>query len=77
MFYLTPDGMMAVDIKAGEPLVFGTPHQLFPVTLVVDGVDRPFDVGLNGQIVMFVMVVPLGDPPPPTVLLNWTARLKR
>jgi eukaryotic-like serine/threonine-protein kinase len=77
LFYLTDDsdGMMAVEIRANETLKVGTARLLLSVNLVLGGNDRPYAVSRDGQ--RFVMVVPLGDPPPLTVLQNWTARLKR
>ena len=68
--------MMVVDMRAGEPL--GTPRRLFSIGQGAGATERPYAVSSDGQ--HFVMVMPLEkarDAPPLTVLINWTAKLKR
>ena len=74
LFYLAPDGkMMAVDVTSGRELVARNPIALFqtpPGTIVGD-------VAADGQ--RFLLVTPVGPSAssPFTVVLNWTAGLKR
>ena len=74
LFYLAPDGkMMAVDVKAGQDFSAGTPRPLFqapPGTIVAD-------VTADGK--RFLLATPVGpsSSSPFTVMLNWTAGLKK
>jgi hypothetical protein len=74
LFYLAPNGkMMAVDVTAGPEFQAGTPGPLFqtPSGTIVG------DVTADGK--RFLLVTPVGPSAsvPFTVLLNWTAGLKR
>jgi Tol biopolymer transport system component len=74
LFYLAPDGkMMAVDVSASEDFNVGTPTSLFqtPSGAVVG------DVAADGK--RFLIVAPVGASAsvPFTVVLNWTAGLKK
>ncbi len=79
LFYLAPAGaLMAVDIKAGATLRPGVPRRLFSTTVAVE--HPTFDqyaVTADGQ--RFLVLVPVGDASssPITVVLNWTAGLKK
>jgi eukaryotic-like serine/threonine-protein kinase len=74
LFYLAPNGkMMAVDVNAGQAFDVGTPTPLFqtpPGTVVGD-------VSADGK--RFLLVTPVGPSAsaPFTVVLNWTAGLKK
>ena len=74
LFYLAPDGkMMAVEVKAGQEFGAGTPHPLFetPSGTIMG------DVSADGK--RFLLVTPVGSSAsaPFTVVLNWTAGLKK
>ncbi len=68
---------MAVDIKvAGNTLVAGVPHILFPQRHITFIRNR-YAVTRDGQ--RFLVIVPEdeGPPPPPVVVMNWPALLKK
>jgi Tol biopolymer transport system component len=74
LFYLAPNGkMMAVDVIAGQEFDVGTPTPLFqtPAGAIVG------DVSADGK--RFLLVSPVGPSAsvPFTVVLNWTAGLKK
>src|SRR4029077_15072196 len=74
LFYLAPKGkMMAVDVSAGQEFQVGTPTPLFqtPAGAIVG------DVTADGK--RFLLVAPVGPSAsvPFTVVLNWTASLKK
>ena len=74
LFYLAPDGkMMAVEVSTSQPFQAGTPSPLFqtPAGTIVG------DVTADGQ--RFLLVTPTGASAtvPFTVVLNWTASLKK
>ena len=74
LFYLAPNGkMMAVEVMAGQEFRVGTPTPLFqaPPGAIVG------DVTADGK--RFLLVTPVGQSvsAPFTVVLNWTAGLKK
>jgi len=74
LFYLAPNGkMMAVEVMAGQDFQVGTPTPLFqtPPGAIVG------DVTADGK--RFLLVTPVGPSAsvPFTVVLNWTAGLKK
>ena len=74
MYYLAPDGkMMAAEVSAGPEFRAGAPTPLFQVP----GGAIVGDVSADGK--RFLLVTPAGPSatPPFTVVLNWTAGLKR
>ena len=74
LFYLAPDGkMMAVDVTAAPEFKAGTPTSLFQTP---PGADVG-DVAADGK--RFLLVTPVGPSAsvPFTVVLNWTAALKK
>ncbi|MCA1652431.1 MAG: protein kinase, partial [Acidobacteria bacterium] len=74
LFYLAPDGkMMAVDVNAGQEFSVGTPAALFqtPPRTVVG------DVTADGKRFLLVTPVAPSASVPFTVVLNWTAGLKK
>ena len=80
LFYLDLDGrLMAVTLKAGSALELGVPKVLFqtPITAATPTIDQ-YAVTADGE--RFVVLAPVdGDAPqsPITVILNWTAGLKK
>jgi Tol biopolymer transport system component len=80
VFYLTPDGrLMAVDVKTSPSITFGVPHVLFQTPL--GNAYSPFDlyaVTRDGQRFLFPVAQRENALPRPiTVVLNWTAGLKK
>ena len=73
LFFLDADRkMMAVEVKAGSKFEPGVPHTLFDTRDVGDW----FDVGKDGRF----LIPSLGEQAagvPMTVVVNWTAGLKR
>jgi hypothetical protein len=74
IFYLAPDGkMMAVDVSPGQEFKVGAPTPLFqtPAGAIVG------DVTADGK--RFLLIAPVGPSGsvPFTVVLNWTAGLKK
>jgi dipeptidyl aminopeptidase/acylaminoacyl peptidase len=73
LYYIAADGkMMAVEVKTGAKFEAGSPKSLFDAHLAGNG----FDVGKDGR---FLIPVPVeqGGATPITVVLNWTAGLKK
>jgi serine/threonine protein kinase/Tol biopolymer transport system component len=82
LFYLSPDRkLMAAPLAAGATLEAGTPKALFDVHLLPTGSGAPYaayqyDMTRDGQ--RFLVNTPLGNATVPiTVVLNWTAGLKK
>jgi eukaryotic-like serine/threonine-protein kinase len=78
LFFLSPDGtMMAVEIKAGATIEPGTPHALFKTNLQTSFTTDQYAVMNDGQ--RFLLMKPVSDTiqTPMTVVLNWTAALKK
>ena len=85
LFYLALDGkLMAVPVRSGDSFEFGTPQALFQAPTVggattAGGVlQQQYDVSPDGQ--RFLMNVPIGGAatsPTITVVLNWTAGLRK
>ena len=83
IYYLSPDRkLMAVPIQAGATIEVGTPQTLFDVRLdprlSTHGpyAFHQYDVSTDGQ--RFLVNTPLADATVPiTVVLNWTAGLKK
>jgi hypothetical protein len=82
LFYVATDQtLMAVPVLNPETLQTGTPSALFRTRLIAQGsltgiFDTLYDVTADGQ--KFLMnVVPANLGPPYTVVLNWTAALKK
>ena len=76
LFYQTPDGtLMAVEVKAGAALEPGVPRKLFSIGRRFPTWDQ-YAVTADGQ--RFLVLMP-GDTAPTTitVVLNWTAGLKK
>jgi eukaryotic-like serine/threonine-protein kinase len=81
LFYFTPtedsQAMMAVDIELKERGVeLGEPHRLFSTSMPT-GNSYPYDVTRDGQRFLVQQLLPQSAAPPLTVILNWTALLKK
>jgi hypothetical protein len=81
LFFIAADGqMMASSVKTGgTEFQFAAPKPLFKTrTLWVEGrIYHEYDVSPDGQ--RFLIGTLIGDPkaPPPTVILNWQAEVKK
>ncbi len=80
LFFKAADGqLMATTVKTGgSEFEFGSPIALFKTkTLGLIGSTHEFDVSPDGK--RFLIGTLIGEPtaPPPTVILNWTAALKK
>src|SRR5215813_2673974 len=79
LYYQTPEGaLMAVDVNAGKVFENGAPHKLFEFRsgnglLTV----APYAVSADGQRFLLNMLVDESGGAPLTVVLNWTATLKK
>jgi hypothetical protein len=77
LFYVTADGMLiSVAIDADRTFESGAPQRLFQ-TMFRGGVSASYTVSPDGK--RFLMNVPPGveDLTPITVVLNWTALLRK
>ena len=78
LYFYTPDGaLMAVDVDVHK-LAFGVPHKLFefrsgngPPTVA------PYDVSADGKRFLLNTMVDESGGAPLTIVLNWTADMKR
>jgi eukaryotic-like serine/threonine-protein kinase len=80
LFYIAADGsVMAATVKAGgNEFEFSTPKALFRARLLTWAANfHELDVTPDGQ--RFLIGTRIGEPtaPPPTVILNWTAAMKK
>ncbi len=80
LVYVTRDGrMMSVGVQqSGSSLEFGPPRPLFKVRMLyAASVFHEFDVAPDGQ--SFLVGTAIGDPkaPPPAVIVNWMAEVRR
>jgi Tol biopolymer transport system component len=76
LYYYSPDGkIMAVEIKPGEQVKWGTPKPLFEAAI---GNAASFEVSKDGR--RFLLPVPVeqaDDSAPMNVVLNWPEMLKK
>ncbi len=85
LFYLAADGtVMAVDVRPdGAAFSAGTPRTLFKTNALIANhrgstIDIPYDVSADGQrFLVNERLTPAGQGAPITVVLNWTAALKK
>ena len=77
LFYLTLDGkLMVTEVKAGATLQTGTPQMLFQSPARVSPIMTEYCVTADGK--RFLFQDPVGENATPfTVVVNWTAGLKR
>jgi Tol biopolymer transport system component len=74
IFYIAPRGMMAVDVKAGEKFEAGAPKALFEMRLVG---QQTYSVSPDGRRFLVPTLPEEVAGAPLTVVLNWTAGLKK
>jgi Tol biopolymer transport system component len=77
LFYLAPDRkLMAATVKTGQIFESEAPHALFGTTLEYGALRQTYSVSADGQ--RFLLNTPADTVSSPmTIVLNWTALLKR
>jgi hypothetical protein len=79
LFYVSPDyKLMSVSLKLGADSVEpSTPHELFLLPAIDDGLSSPYDVASDGQRFL-VRATPQQQPTQAlSVIVNWPALLKK
>ncbi len=77
LFYFAPGRkLMAVEVKAGSTFEAGLPKFLFETRLKSGG-NRQYDVSSDGQRFLINLAVGEESSAPITLVLNWTAELKK
>ncbi|MEK6322622.1 MAG: hypothetical protein AABN33_13180 [Acidobacteriota bacterium] len=69
--------LMAVDVKASSTFEVSVPKELFQTRIVGVTFRRGYDVTADGQRFLIITQVEEEKPSPISVVLNWTADLKR
>jgi Tol biopolymer transport system component len=79
LFYLSADGkLMAVEVDgSSDRFEAGVPGPLFETLVGAISGDSPYDVAADGRRFLVKVLVEEKAPAPVTVVLNWTADLKR
>jgi eukaryotic-like serine/threonine-protein kinase len=74
LYYLAGTKLMAVDVKPGTELMFGTPHELFTEPKIATGL-RIISVYPSKDGSRFLVLRSVGEAgaPPLTVVTNWQA----
>jgi hypothetical protein len=67
---------MSVDIKLSPKFETGVPRQLFHVN-IKDSSLPSFGVTMDGQRFLVITQIQNNKPAPMTIVLNWTADLKK
>jgi len=79
LYFVSGSKLMAVEIKPGTDLTFGTPHELFSgPNLITNPRQRAVYPSADGN--QFLALLPTGDASagsPITVVTNWLAELKK
>ena len=77
ILYSSHTKLMAAAVRAdGDRLEVGTPRVLFEMHIDCANLELPcFDVAPDGQ--RFLVMEPIGSPPPVALIQNWTAGLKK
>jgi Tol biopolymer transport system component len=80
LFFVAQNGqMMSAAIKtSGTEFEFGSPTALFKTRMLAWGLNfHEFDVSQDGQRFLIGTLIGDSTSPPPTVLVNWTALVKK
>ncbi|MGQ0762503.1 MAG: protein kinase domain-containing protein [Acidobacteriota bacterium] len=79
LYYYTPDGaLMAVDVIVGSSLSIGVPHRLFDFRSGNGLITvAPYSASADGKRFLLNTLVDESGGAPLTIVLNWTADLKR
>jgi len=68
---------MAVDVKASSTFEVSVPQELFETRIAGATFRRGYDVTADGQRFLIITQLEEEKPSPISVVLNWTADLKR
>jgi DNA-binding winged helix-turn-helix (wHTH) protein len=78
LFYLSFENkLMSVSVRPTSPPHFGSPRELFQISLQVSLKNHRNDYAVSRDGSRFLVSVPPQNPPPITVRLNWTAALHK
>ena len=78
LYYLSLDGkMMAVDLELDGKIESGTPHELFNTGLTVDPTNNQYEVTADGRRFLVLKRLTETASIPITVVVDWTALLKK
>jgi Tol biopolymer transport system component len=78
LFYIAPvKKLMSVGVKAGTSFEPGLPKELFETSISGGPGGRRYDVANDGKRFLIVTQVEANKPLPISVVLNWTAGLKK
>jgi len=79
LFFVAPDGqMMVAAVKTdGREFEFATPKALFKTRMMASISFHEFDVTPDGQRFLIGTLIGESKAAPPTVIMNWTALLKK
>ncbi|HKA21483.1 MAG TPA: protein kinase [Blastocatellia bacterium] len=80
LFFVAADGqMMSSSVKTdGSEFEFGPPKALFKTRMLAWGTNfHEFDVSPDGQRFLIGTLIGEAKAPPPMVILNWTAEIKK
>jgi Tol biopolymer transport system component len=78
LFYVASDGkLMSVEIKSSQPFEIGVPTELFQAAIKNIQHSLCFSPSNDGQRFLVNTYVESNNPAPITVVLNWTADLKK
>jgi Tol biopolymer transport system component len=75
IFYLSSEGLMAVDVASNEPLRLGTPRLVFEIQPAPVRSTRRYDLSPDGRRFLFLLPEGVAAVPPLTVHANWSRRL--
>jgi len=78
LFYMAPGRkLMAVEVKASSTFEVSVPQELFETRIAGATFRRGYDVTADGQRFLIITQLEEEKPSPISVVLNWTADLKR
>ena len=68
---------MSVEVKLGSKVETGLPHELFRSAISHHGLSYDYAVSPDGQRFLISNAVDVNEVAPMTIVLNWTAALKK
>jgi len=77
IFYTSLDKMMSVEIKLGSKVETSLPRELFRSAISHHELSYSYGVSPDGQRFLISSAVDVNDVAPMTIVLNWTAALKK
>ncbi len=69
--------MMAVDLKGDGKIEPGIPRVLFDTDIVIDPTNNQYEVTSDGQRFLLLKSLSAATATPITVVVNWTALLRK